>query len=82
MQQTIAVGISLPKKIMSQIDSERGDVSRSRFLRLIERQRMVSNVETKNVNDPLINKYVKQTDVLGQQKKKSIFLWAKSEKLI
>jgi hypothetical protein len=54
MQQTIAVGISLPKKIMSQIDSERGDVSRSRFLlRLIERQRMVSNVETKNVNDPL-----------------------------
>ena len=54
MQQTIAVGISLPKKIMSQIDSERGDVSRSRFLlRLIERQRMVSNVETKNVNAPL-----------------------------
>jgi hypothetical protein len=54
MQETIAVGISLPKKIMSQIDSERGDVSRSRFLlRLIERQRIVSNVETKNVNDPL-----------------------------
>jgi hypothetical protein len=54
MQQTIAVGISLPKKIMSQIDSERGDVSRSRFLlRLIERQSIVSNVETKNVNDPL-----------------------------
>ena len=54
MQQTIAVGISLPKKIMSQIDSERGDVSRSRFLlRLIERQSTVSNVETKNVNDPL-----------------------------
>ena len=54
MQESIAVGISLPKKIMSQIDSERGDVSRSRFLlRLIERQSIVSNVETKNVNDPL-----------------------------
>jgi metal-responsive CopG/Arc/MetJ family transcriptional regulator len=54
IQESIAVGISLPKKIMSQIDSERGDVSRSRFLlRLIERQSIVSNVETKNVNDPL-----------------------------
>jgi len=54
IQESIAVGISLPKKIMSQIDSERGDVSRSRFLlRLIERQSTVSNVETKNVNDPL-----------------------------
>jgi hypothetical protein len=39
---------------MSQIDCQRGDISRSRFLlRLIERQGMVSNVETKNVNDPL-----------------------------
>jgi len=54
IQESIAVGISLPKKIMSQIDSERGDVSRSRFLlRLIERQSIVSDVETKNVNDPL-----------------------------
>jgi hypothetical protein len=54
MQESIAVGISLPRKLMSQIDSERGDISRSRFLlRLIERQGMVSNVETKKVNDPL-----------------------------
>ena len=37
MQNSISVGISLPKKIMSQIDVERGDVSRSRFLlRMIE----------------------------------------------
>jgi hypothetical protein len=54
MQESIAVGISLPRKIMSQIDCQRGDISRSRFLlRLIERQSMVSDVETKNVNDPL-----------------------------
>jgi metal-responsive CopG/Arc/MetJ family transcriptional regulator len=37
MQGSIGVGISLPRKIMAQIDSERGDVSRSRFLlRMIE----------------------------------------------
>jgi hypothetical protein len=37
MTDSIGVGISLPRKIMAQIDSERGDVSRSRFLlRLIE----------------------------------------------
>jgi hypothetical protein len=54
VQETIAVGISLPRKLMSQIDSERGDISRSRFLlRLIERQGMVSNIETKKVYDPL-----------------------------
>ena len=54
MQESIAVGISLPKKIMSKIDSERGDISRSRFLlRLNERQRIVANVETKKINDPL-----------------------------
>jgi hypothetical protein len=54
MRQSVPIGISLPKKIMSDIDSKRGDISRSRFLlRLIERQRIVSNVETKNVYDPL-----------------------------
>lgn len=36
-RHSIPIGISLPKKIMSQIDSERGDISRSRFLlRMIE----------------------------------------------
>jgi metal-responsive CopG/Arc/MetJ family transcriptional regulator len=32
MQDHIAVGISLPKEILTRIDTERGDVSRSRFL--------------------------------------------------
>ncbi len=59
MQSSISVGISLPRKIMSEIDTERGDVSRSRFLlRLLEdkfpaEKRQRRNVETKNVNDPL-----------------------------
>lgn len=38
MQSKIAVGISLPKHIISEIDIERGDVSRSRYvLRLLEK---------------------------------------------
>jgi metal-responsive CopG/Arc/MetJ family transcriptional regulator len=37
LQRSKGVGISLPKELMAQIDSERGDISRSRFLlRLIE----------------------------------------------
>lgn len=37
MQNTIAVGVSLPQEILSKIDQERNDVSRSRFvLRLVE----------------------------------------------
>jgi hypothetical protein len=37
MRHSIPIGISLPKEIMSRIDTERGDISRSRFLlRLIE----------------------------------------------
>ena len=59
MQTSISVGISLPKKIMSQIDSDRGDISRSRFLlRLLEdkfpdERRQTRNVEMKKANDPL-----------------------------
>jgi len=38
MQSKIAVGISLPKTVISRIDIERGDISRSRYvLRLIEK---------------------------------------------
>jgi hypothetical protein len=34
----IPIGVSLPKRVVNQIDTERKDVSRSRFLlRLIER---------------------------------------------
>jgi hypothetical protein len=32
MQRIISVGISFPKNILAKIDSERGDVSRSRYL--------------------------------------------------
>jgi metal-responsive CopG/Arc/MetJ family transcriptional regulator len=32
MQVSIAVGISLPTKIVEKIDAERGDVSRSRYV--------------------------------------------------
>lgn len=38
MSNKITVGISLPKEKLAQIDSQRGDVPRSRFLlRLLER---------------------------------------------
>jgi hypothetical protein len=38
MQKTIAVGISLPKYIISMIDAERGDIPRSRYLfRILEK---------------------------------------------
>lgn len=38
MQANIAVGISFPTKIIDQIDRDRGDISRSRFvLRMIEK---------------------------------------------
>ena len=38
MQNTICVGISLPKEILEKIDRERQDIPRSRYvLRIIER---------------------------------------------
>ena len=37
MQTSIAVGISLPKKIVTKIDRDRGDIPRSRYvLRILE----------------------------------------------
>ena len=45
MQNYIAVGISLPRKI-KKIDVERGDISRSRYLlRLLERTYLPNKVE-------------------------------------
>ena len=39
MQNNIAVGISLPTKLMKKIDVDRGDVPRSRYvLRILEKQ--------------------------------------------
>lgn len=44
MQSSIAVGISLPANIIKKIDTERGDVSRSRYvLRIIEKMYIVNN---------------------------------------
>jgi hypothetical protein len=60
MQSTIAVGISLPKEIITKIDSERGDIPRSRYLlRLLEKmyksnkngEKLSGNTE--NSQDPL-----------------------------
>ena len=37
MQDKIPIGISFPKEVISRIDSERGDVPRSRYLlRIVE----------------------------------------------
>ena len=39
MQNSVAVSISLPTKLMKKIDVERGDVPRSRYvLRILEKQ--------------------------------------------
>jgi hypothetical protein len=39
MQNKIAVGISLPTKLMKKIDVDRGDIPRSRYvLRILEKQ--------------------------------------------
>jgi hypothetical protein len=55
MQQSIAVGISsLPKEIMSKMDSERGDVPRSRYLLRILEKLYLGKKSVKNSNqDPL-----------------------------
>jgi metal-responsive CopG/Arc/MetJ family transcriptional regulator len=38
MQSSMAVGISLPREIITMIDNERGDVSRSRYvLRIVQK---------------------------------------------
>jgi hypothetical protein len=44
MDNTISVGISLPKKVIEQIDIDRQDISRSRYLlRLVERSHAIRN---------------------------------------
>ena len=48
MQDSVPVGVSLPKKLMARIDMERGDVNRSRFLlRLVEK---AYGIEDKGAN--------------------------------
>lgn len=42
MQDCIAVGISLPRNIISKIDSDRGDISRSKYLlRILEKTYLI-----------------------------------------
>jgi hypothetical protein len=44
MQESIAVGISLPKKIVERIDNDRQDIPRSRYvLRLLENSYLKKN---------------------------------------
>jgi metal-responsive CopG/Arc/MetJ family transcriptional regulator len=39
MKHIIGIGISLPKKLMEKIDTDRGDIPRSRYvLRMLEKQ--------------------------------------------
>jgi len=50
MQKSIAVGISLPKDLLSKIDVERRDISRSRYLqRLVEKAYAVKILGDKEV---------------------------------
>jgi hypothetical protein len=63
LQDKIPIGISFPKKIISRIDSERGDVPRSRYiLRIVETQYRNSNREKifpkeKNNSDSLEGRF-------------------------
>ena len=66
MQKTIGVGVSMPRNMVSKIDAERGDVSRSRFLlRLLERVYANTSPSTQTKNNEAQNKINKplQTDI-------------------
>ena len=63
MQKTVGVGISLPKNVISKIDEERGDISRSRYLlRLLEKGHEGNNKQ--NIGVEISNRIKKplQTD--------------------
>jgi hypothetical protein len=63
MQYTIAVGISFPKKVMAKIDSERGDIPRSRFLlRLLEDRYTNTHIKMENNKAQNKNRKPLQTD--------------------
>ena len=50
MQVSQSVGISLPEEMLSKIDRERGDISRSKFLlRLLERAYSAENKQRMEV---------------------------------
>jgi hypothetical protein len=48
MKSNLVLGISLPRQIVGQIDSERGDVPRSRYvLRILQKQYALKGIEEK-----------------------------------
>ena len=56
MQNSISAGLSLPKDILSKIDNERGDISRSKYiLRILERMYLNTNTQGHAIKekDPL-----------------------------
>lgn len=54
MQNTICVGLSLPKEILKKIDEERQDIPRSKYVvRIIERLYFRNGNENKNCHDSL-----------------------------
>lgn len=65
MQSSIAVGISLPRDIITKIDRERGDISRSRYLlRIVQRvYESMSKVDAvkKNSLDSFDNKLLQKS---------------------
>lgn len=65
MQSSIAVGLSLPRDIITKIDRERGDISRSRYLlRIVQRvYESMSKVDAvkKNSLDSFDNKLLQKS---------------------
>jgi hypothetical protein len=52
MQNNVAVGISLPTKLMEKIDVDRGDIPRSRYvLRMLEKQYGFRQIRVKGALD-------------------------------
>jgi hypothetical protein len=55
MQSYIAIGISLPKEILARIDTERGDVPRSRYLlRKLEKMYSIGSVEKNSLGRSVV----------------------------
>jgi hypothetical protein len=52
MHNSVAVGISLPTKLMEKIDVDRGDIPRSRYvLRMLEKQYGFRQIREKGLLD-------------------------------
>ena len=67
MQEHKQVGISFPKDILSKIDVERGDISRSRYI-----LRQLEKVLQQIVKDPLLGYYLVSSPLLDTNNTKVI----------